>query len=764
MSFFSVPTIFGTTLFSVVIILVSTTILGRAWAAFFPLRLQSLARFYLAPVMGLATLIIMASWMGRFIALGDSVLVPALVMGLVGFALSREPNLWQAIRHGLCNSIFAIACSVSILSPLLIYGGFNAHNDAFTYLAHSNWLQSHAFSEVIAKEQVTPLTTQIALYQNGGFRMGASFLLGLVQSLLNLEWSYEVYPSISISSISACCLAMGFPLAGLLRSIHRNARLMLLALPSFTIGGLIFGANFGFLAQEVGLSMSAGLLFALGPTLRLLSGHGNSARSIGKAAVPVSVLFAATVYAYSELTPLILPTLIISGFFIALRYQSWKKVFFYVGLQLGLASLYLNSEIFRVLAALKVQSAVVVGGAVNWLLPGYFAHVLGCHGGAWDKFQWSLPENIGSASFYLGVVITGVLTIVLLLNSRSTVRVMLNGKLLPAGSFLLIAFAGFIYFRYFVISPFPTGKGQSWNQFKLTEWAHPFAMAFTLLAISGLLKHIGKYIETIITIVFLIGLCVAANFGEKRISPLIQYYGGTRNLYLFYQEFRQTILTTCDNEFPVSIYLALNGQHHKFRQMATYFLPDYNINSDWMDDNVIYGQLSIDRRTKAPTAGDWVVEPADDCFYLRGGTGIGRYRVGKFESSTKVKIKNAIGAFDRESDGVNWWHWVERKVSFQLQQMQDGKTPLKTKLRFEYSTRDFQTLTVNLLTGDGTSRQFSIESNGKGIGTFEKTVSMSPGELAEISIETDGNPSYISEKDSRCAAWMIRNLNVTYIP
>ena len=756
----SLPSIFLTTLLALGLVLLAVTLIGRAWASFFPFKLQSFARFYLAPVMGLATLVVIASWMGRFIALGDSVLVPALVMGLVGLALSREPNCWQAIFHGLCNSIFAVACGVSILSPLLIYGGFNAHNDGFTYLAHSNWLQSHSFSEVIAEEHVTPLTTQIALYQNGGFRMGASFLLGLVQSLLNLEWSYEVYPSIIIASISACCLASGFPLAGSFRSIRRNARLMLLALPSFTLGGLIFGANLGFLPQTVGLSISAGLLFALGPTLRWLSGHRNSAQSIVMAAIPLSVLFAATVYAYSELTPLILLTLVTSGFIIALRYHSWGRNLFYIGLQLGFAGLYLNSEIFRVLAALKVQSAVVVGGAVNWILPGYFAHVLGCHGGAWDEFQWSLPEYIGSASFFWGLVITGVLTFVLLLNLRETFRIILNGKLLPAGAFLVITLAGFIYFRYFVTSPFDCGKGQSWSQFKLTEWAHPFAMAFTLLAIGGLAKNVGRYIETIITIVFIIGLFVAANCGVKRISPLIQYYGGTRDLNKFYHEFRQKVLSVSNNNDRGAIYLSLNGQHHKFRQMATYFLPDRAIASDWMDDGYIYGGLPKERRTQAVNMGDCVVESTQDRFYLKGGATIGPFTVGWFDGCRKYKIKNTIGAYGRESDGANWWHWVESKVSFQLQQMPNGKTFYKTKVRFEYSTRGFQTLTVNLFALNGTSRQFLIESKGNEIGTFETTVNFSPSELSELSIETNGNPSHISEKDSRCAAWMIRNLTI----
>jgi hypothetical protein len=134
--------------------------------------------------------------------------------------------------------------------------------------------------------------------------------------------------------------------------------------------------------------------------------------------------------------------------------------------------------------------------------------------------------------------------------------------------------------------------------------------------------------------------------------------------------------------------------------------------------------------------------------------------VGLFDGCRKFKIINTIGAYGRESDGANWWHWVERKVSFQLQQMPNGKTSLKTKLRFEYSTRGIQTLDVNLFSLNGARREFSIKSNGNGIGTFEITENFSPSGLTELSIETNGNPSPISEKDSRCAAWMIRNLTI----
>ena len=764
MSLFLVPTIFGTTILSVGVILVSATILGRALASFFPFKLRSLARFYLAPVMGLATLLVAASWMGRFLVLGNSVLVPLLVGGLIGWALFREKNVWQAIRHGLCNSVFGFACGISILAPLFIFGGFNSHNDAFTYLAHSNWLQSHAFSEFISAEEVTPLTTQIALYQKGGYRMGASFLLALVQSLLNLKWSYEVYPSIMVSSVTACCLACGFPLAKSLRSIPRKNRFKLLALPSFTIGGLIFGANFGFLAQTVGLSMSAGLLFALGSSLRWISANETSVRSIMRAAVPLSVLLAATVFAYSEIAPFILLTLIISAFFMALRYRIWKKVLLYLGLQLGLASIYLNYEIFRLPAALKSQASAVVGGAVNWLLLGYFAHVLGWHGGAWDEFQWTLPQHLDSPSFFLGMIVTGVLVFILIWSSRCIIKTILNGDLFPSAVLLVFFFAGFCYFRYFVATPFATGVGQSWSQFKLSEWAHPFVMSFSLLALGGLLKNVRGRFAELITIVFLLGLTITAYTGVKRFAPLIQYYGRTRDLNKFYHEFRMKTLSACNNNFRTPIYLSLNGQHQKFRQMATYFLPDRAIASDWMDDCYISAWLPIDRRKQAVNIGDCVVEATSDRSCLVGGATIGPFTVGLYDGCKKVEIINTKGAYVRESEGANWWHWVEKKVLFQLKQPQNFKSSFKTKLQFEYCTRGLQILNVHLVLRDGTSRVFPIESKGNKIDTFDKTVDVSPSDITELSIETDGRASPISRTDMRSAAWMIRNVNIVSIP
>lgn len=767
MASFSVPGIFWTTLLSVAAILTLATLIGRAWGALFPYRLIGLARFYLAPALGLATLTIIASLAGRVLPLGNSVIVPVLVVGLMVWALVCESRITQAFRHGMWVSIFGLACGVSILGPLFAFGAFNAHNDGFTYLVHANWLQAHAFGDAIAVEQVTPLTTQVSLYQQEGLRMGGSFLLALAQSLLNLQWSYEVYPAVVISAIAACCLAIGFPLAQSLRPIRRHTRLALLALPAFTLGGLVFGANLGFLPQSVGLSIGAGLLFAVGPLLRWVSNENSPSRAIAKAALPSVALFSAAVFAYSELAPFLLVAILGGGFLIALRFRAWGRVVVYTGLLLGLSILLLNTELIRAYAALRAQSGVVVGSPVDWSLLGYAAHAFGIHGGAWDGFQWTMPESSGSVFFVLGLVLTGIVGAVMLSGGRTLARTTLSGALMPSAVVLMVFCAGLLYFRYFVPSPFPKGIGQSWSQFKLADWAHPFAMAFALLALVHLRQRMEKYFDQVVALVFvvtltsatLIGVARATLVGVARATPLIQYYGGTRDLNRFYQEFRQTVLANCPRSAPV--YLALNGQHHKFRQMAVYYLPDREVHSDWMDDGYIFARLPTERRMQTLNAGDCVVEPVAQGGWLSKGVTVGPFRIGVFDSQGQVRIAAATGAYDQETDGNNWWHWVERKVTFRLQPLYVPKDAIQARLHFEYGTRGKQTLTVCIRTRDGSSRTFLLHSQEDAPSKFEKMIDLPPSELVEISVETDGRASRLGEQDARMAAWTIRNLNIT---
>ena len=752
--------IFWSTILYVTVILSLATLIGRMWSFLFPPPLQAMARFYLAPVLGLSTLTLVASLIGRFLPMGNSALVPLVTITLLLIALMREQNKGSAFRHALSTTLFGIVCGVSVLVPLFMFGAFNAHNDAFTYLVHGNWLQFHAFNEIITHEAVTPQNSQIAIYQVANLRMGGSFLLAFFQALFHVTWSYEVYPSIVIAALAACFLAMGFPLTRVLGSMHRGNRLMLLALPAFSLGGMVFGANFGFLPQTLGLALGAGFVFTAGPMFLWVSTTRNNNVTIGKAALPMAVLLTGATLAYSEFAPFLLATLVISGCVSAWLFRAWSKMLLHCTLLLGTSMLLLNTELLRAYSALKEQSGAVVGSFVEWSPSGFLAHTLGVHGGAWDVFQWSVPDNNWTLSYFTGllllILVTGtVLGWVGFLSKKRS-----YWALLPTLVLLLFIFSGFLYFRYVVPSPFPKGIGQSWSQFKLTEWAHPFAMVVILFSLASLRAHRKKTLDGMLLILFTITLPYSIKNSISRTIPLMGYYKGVNDLNHFYLEFRNTILSSYPRN--KQIYLALGGEHLKFRQMATLYLFDRELTSDWKDDGYIYQLLPLIRRTEKLHYGNLLVEPiVGPNKWLSHGKEIGPFRVGIIDDlSNNISITSITGAYGRESDGKNWWHWVERKVNFTIESFCTSGNSTLTKLRFEYTTRGKQTLRLHIIKRNQSLREYMLKSNGDKLEIFEKVIDISPEDIANITLETDGKATPLGDGDQRVAAWMIRNVTL----
>lgn len=122
-------------------------------------------------------------------------------------------------------------------------------------------------------------------------------------------------------------------------------------------------------------------------------------------------------------------------------------------------------------------------------------------------------------------------------------------------------------------------------------------------------------------------------------------------------------------------------------------------------------------------------------------------------------IASVTGAYDRESDGQNWWHWVKRKVIFKMQPLFVSKDANQVKLRFEYETIGNQTLTVGIIKREATSEIVMLQSQGLAPGIFEKLIDLPPAE-SELSIETDGIASPLGNNDPRRAAWMVRNVAI----
>ncbi|WP_228874577.1 hypothetical protein [Paraburkholderia saeva] len=690
--------------------------------------------------------------------MGNTLLSPLLVVALLMFTVLREQNAKDAFLHALVVSGFGIVCGASVFGPLFAFGAFDAHNDAFTYLVHGDWLQAHAFREPISPTSVTPLDTQVYMYQSQGFRMGGSFLLADLQALLNLRWSDEVYPALVTTAIAACCLTIGVPLSRHLRPLHRPIRLALLALPAFGFGGMVFGANFGFLPQSIGLALSAGLLFVVGPLLRwTVAGH-NSSVDIAKASFPCAVLFSSAIFAYTEIGPFLVVAIVGSAFILALKFRAWRNLLMFIGISVGVSFIILNTELFRTYASLRTQTGAVVGSPVDWSLLGYVAHALGVHGGVWGAaFQWTTPESAGSIFFYLGLFLFGLVIAILAAGISTIWRTTTSGVLLPTVLVLVIFAVGILYFRYLTPSPFPKGVGQSWSQFKLAEWANPFMMALVLLAVINLRLKFSTSFRNIVLATFVIGFIGSALGGIVQKRPLMKYYSGITDLHQFYRDLRTTVWNICPRTAPV--YLDLEGENLKFRQMAVLYLPDRELESDWKDDGY-FSTLPPARSKQVPTVGSCVIERLGRNRWLREGTPVGPFRVGVFDGRGQVQITSTIGGYARESDGSNWWLWVPRKVSFELQPLPGSKGAPRTKLHFEYATRGKQTLTLVFRISDGSSQTLLLQSSGKEMTVFDEEIDVPPSKLTELSIETDGTPTPLAESDPRVAAWIIRNVTI----
>ncbi len=610
--------IFWTSLSSVFGILFISTLIGRIWTAGLPYKMRATSLFYLSPILGLGTLTIIATLLGKRFPLANNLIALSLVLALVFGTILREKQKTLAIYHASLIGIFGTICGLSILVPLFFYGAFNSHNDSFLYLTHSNWLQSHAFNDRIPLAEMTPLKTAVAIFQEQGLRMGGSFLLALFQGLFRMSWSYELYPSILIAAISACCLAIGFPLASRLRPFSRLIRFVMLACPALTFGGLVWGASNGFFSQTVGLSFGASLLFFIGPLFSWIVVNKPANWAILKATLPGIVLLVSVTFAYPELDPFIILGLCSSAFLLAFSFNCWQKMVLCVAFLFCFSILILNWELMRVYSALRIESGAIVGAAVEWSLLEYIAHIFGLYAG----------NGLSNTKIFILFILMAILVV----ERRSLWRLIINGKLMPTALVLTIFFLSLLFYRYFVPSPFEKGVGQSWSQFKLSDWANPCLMVLVLGSIAGLQRKFGKIIPTLlIPSLFIYCVINTFNFNLKSSHYLMNAnYAGVSNLNQFYLDIRKEVTTRCPKDS--SVFLALQGQQHKFRQMMVYYFFDRKVKSDWTDDTYIFPVLEPQNRTQKPQYGDCVIEPKNGNLVGKGFN-IGSYRIGVYETS-----------------------------------------------------------------------------------------------------------------------------------
>lgn len=597
------------------LLLVSTT-LGRRIADLLPDPFRGLAGFYIAPLLGLAGLVLITTvygWLSPFrTGLSLSLFAGLLLLGLV-----FEKQRADLFRDWLVISAFALVATIPILAPAIRFDSFNPFNDAFTYLVHGQWLQEHAFSETARASGFFPAETQVVLYQGAGHRMGGSFFLGFVQSLFHLEWSYYAYlPTVALV-FALGSLAIG----GIIQQVvpvSRTVALALCTLPAFTMNGFLFGAQSGFFPQTFGLAFSAGLACLI-PGMVAHTLHSKPAWTEQfSRLMPLALCCAALLISYNDMFPLVGAG--IGVFLILVCSLYWSERYRIVGSILML--------IVQVLALVNVEGVRIIRNFVHTLLNTASGAV---HFGwtvPWSPIQYvahsfGMKFPLDNVAFRTVTIVDQVVSIwifpVLLVAIVAVLAQILRkrpGNL--AVLFLicinLVFWLAFLKFRYAAVS-LEGEVGNTFLQFKIAKWATPFNLGLLGITIAWVLLKAEKYrshLKSAFLAAFLAGLAVQYAGVSQALTQYFQNEAQrTYSPFSVLLELRSRIAGIPKDQV---IYLESGTQHQKLKQMVAYVLSDRKLASRYDSDGYIAGLIPAHERDMPLENADWLIQwkPAPD--------------------------------------------------------------------------------------------------------------------------------------------------------
>src|SRR5262249_53262499 len=196
---------------------------------------------------------------------------------------------------GLLGIGLLAACTA--LLPILRGNGFNAYSDALLYCFPADWLQEHGFGTPCEVDPLAPVTGWPHRLQEGGFRIGATFLLALVQAVTGAGSSLLVFPAVSAWGLILTVLAL-FLVARWTVRLPRGVTLFACFVFAVLPPPLYFATHTAFLAQTYGLPA---LLFGIAVLARAT--HRRS--WLGTTAGLVGLCAAFQLSVYNEFAPFV---------------------------------------------------------------------------------------------------------------------------------------------------------------------------------------------------------------------------------------------------------------------------------------------------------------------------------------------------------------------------------------------------------------------------------------------------------------------------
>jgi len=731
-------------------------ITGRRIADRLPNVMSRTIGLYVAPILGLAFLVLFATlygWLSPFKWRYSLSLTAILVLVSIVF----EQRKRELLRHGFYVGLFALICSLPVLAPIIRYSGYNPFTDIFTYLAQSQWLQDHAFAEKVVTSGFHPSFTQIALYQESGSRMGGTFFLGYVQSLFALKWSYDAYmPTVALGFVTGC-LAIG----GIVRQImpvRKYVVLGLALLPSFLMNGFVYGAEWGFFPQTFGLAFAIGVcaLFPYLTTLMMRRAYP-WLQAVGFI-LPLSICTAALLFAYNEPFPIFatafaLFLLITLGTAAGNSHALLRFTAIYVVEVLIL----INYEAIRIVKNVYQTLAISGGGAdIGWPVLWSPMQLIAFAFGMKSPFT----HGMLSIDFFISTVVAPIVLVVMFVTLFKFMRA--HPKRRSAMLFLccveLILLIFICKFRYLSVSKSALEVGHTFLQFKIAKYAAPFSIAL-LASFIAILWHYFRDLRTrmlwVYGVIFVVGmafhcLTVSKSFTNHFLASVQQ----RRAPFDVLLTLRQSVASIPSDDV---IHVALGPDQSKLRQMIAYIFYDRKISSDYRDDGYIVGRLPVQDANMPITKADWLMvmrQPQDkpDGHNLL----VGPFLIQK-PPFHYVILGQQSGGYNTESDGKgNTWNWVKQSIDLPYH-MAGQHRAIQFAFKIK-SLHDMRTCHIRLTTKSGTLLANETLHLTSDEATFVSPwIPITGDQQVILHVEADGSPVRLSRLDSREARFMILN-------
>ena len=572
-------------------LLLISMLLGRRLVDLLPGNVARPLNFYVSPVLGLAVLVLIATLYGWISAFSFKITLP-LTLALVVLAAVFEKHKRALLKDSVWLCLFAVICAMPVWAQIFKYGGYSPFTDIFTYIAQAQWLQEHPFTDKVITSGNYPALTQVALYQWSGSRMGGTFLLGFVQSLFNLQWSYYAYTSAVSCALVTGCLAIG----GIIRHVIPSRRLIILALallPSISMNGFIYGAEWGFYPQTLGLSFALGVC-ALFPFLIkiVMQAKPGFLKSVAYA-LPAAVSSAALLFAYNEPFPIFIAAIFLYLVIVGLQNRSaLPSLLIFVGVFIVETLILVNYEAIRIFIniyqTLGISNGMAqIGWAILWSPIQFIAFSIGMKSPFRSNF---LSLDYFYSTFFATAVLLAMLVILISFVKKNPKR-RENIIFLACIEFVLMIFL--IKFRYFSPDMSAAEVGHTFLQFKIAKYQTPFMMALVGIFWAICYKYFKAQRRLLIVgyfILFIIGGIFhfyKSTIGYTRhflIEAECSY-----NPFAVLLELRQELHSIPKDKV---VYVDLGFEnHHKLRQMVAYILYDRKIAGDYRDDGYILGRL-----------------------------------------------------------------------------------------------------------------------------------------------------------------------------